>query len=849
MKNTMIILFLFGLSFSMMAQQIKLEDKLQGNKNLEEIMAVVNLHYAAIESGAVTRTNEPKYKHWVRWAHYMSSRTDTDGNLVNVGQRIGAALKTAHRHQDARVSTGSWVSIGPNKINVDGSPKSAIGIGRVDRIAFHPTNANIMYIGTPAGGLFKTTNAGSSWSPVSSGLPSTGIAGIVVSHDNPDKIFILTGDGDSNIGGFVQSFGYLRWSAGAFVSYDGGSNWFALGNLPISGNYAGYQLVQDPNNANILMAATSKGVYRSTDSGASWTQSTSSKTYELKYKPGSSTVVYATQSAVFKRSTNGGVTFSTVSISPALPNNRVALAVTEGNANMVYIMSGSGSTGSTFGGIYRSTNSGANFTQMSNSPNIVTSECDGTGGGNNQSFYDLALGVSHTNTDYLITGAVRCWGSANGGVSLVNLTPACGNSSSSGTNHADIHDIEYSPVTGEVFVCSDGGLIKSASGGAAWTSLSDGISASQIYHMAGSNVSIDNMLIGLQDNGTRSRDDNSSTWNYRTGADGFDCIYDNNSATEGYIVLNKDFYSFTGNGGSINLITPLAPASTQWFGRVTRANNDSDVVLAGYTDIYRSINGGSTWSNRGARGNWDLEHCPSDNTRFYAAGGNASTSSVGRGIYRSDDIGWTWTAMSSTNLPPSASNLKVTDIGVRSNQSSHVWLTFGGFGEGQKVYRSTNAGASWVNMSGSLPNVPINCIVVDASNNVYIGTDIGVYYRANTMSDWVPFWKYLPVVPVTDLELYEGNSLIRAATFGKGVYQSNTYSTCVAAHTLNYNLSGNLIFEASNTISTNGDIIGGANSHVILKAGNSVTMTPGFLAQRHTRFRAYVKPCGQYELD
>jgi photosystem II stability/assembly factor-like uncharacterized protein len=850
MKNILILVLLFAGGFVSNGQIASLEDKLQGKKNLEEIMTIVNAHYQQIDQSLITKTNEPNYKHWARWSLYMSSRTDTQGNLTNITDRISEVLDQTDRHHTTRASTGNWSFLGPKQISDSGNTNSAIGIGRVDRIAFHPTDADIMYIGTPAGGLYKTTNGGTTWNPISNRLPSTGISGIVVSHNNPNRIYILTGDGDSNISGFVEDYGYIRFSAGAYVSHDAGSNWYKLADLPVAGNYVGYQLAQDPNNANVLIAATSAGIFQTTNAGQSWSLLKTGRTYELKYKPGSSNIIYATQSGAFFRSTNGGASFDPVGFSPSLPGGRIALAITEAAPNWVYILCGGGSSGATYGGLYLSTNSGASFAQMSNAPNVVDAACAGDGSANRtQSSYDLALGVSHTFGGTMVTGAINSWGSTNLGINFVNRTPQCGNSASTGYLHADIHDIEYNPLTDEVFVCSDGGLNKSDNHGVDWISLSNGISASQIYHMAGSNVSTTNMMIGLQDNGIKSRDAVSTTWTHRSGADGFDCIYNNNSSTAGYFSRNQSIISFTNNGGTRVDRTPALPGGGQWFGRVSRANNNSNIVLAGYTDIMRSTNGGVTWSNRGANGNWDIEHCPSNNNRFYAVGGSASNSNAGRSFHRSDDAGLTWTTLVSGSLPSSALNLKVTDIGVRPNLSTNVWLVFGGFGDGQKVYFSNNQGVSFTNMSGTLPNVPINCIVLDGSNNAYIGTDIGVYYRGASMSDWVPFWSNLPIVPVTDLELYESNGFIRAATFGKGVYQSDTYSACVANINLNANFGGNLLYEASSTITSTSTLSGAANTQVIMKAGQRVTLSPGFRASRHTDFRAYIMPCGEYDLE
>lgn len=851
MKHAFQVLLTLCLAIpSLLAQQASLQEKLAGKERIAEIMEIVENHYAEIESGARAYDDEPNLKHWMRWGHYMSSRTDAEGRIVDVDKHIRRAYEQYDPEQ--RISTGNWIARGPTAIS--GTFGSAYGIGRVDRVAFHPTDANIVYIGTPSGGLFRTTNGGTTWQAMTDNIPSVGISGIVVTPSNPSLIYILTGDGDTNIGGFVESAGYMRSSAGIFKSTDAAVTWQRTGNLPVTGSYVGYNLAQDPNNANVLLAATSKGLFRTTDGGDSWLHVLDEgRTYEVKYKPGSSTIAYATVGGDFYRSTDGGATWIEILDFGGNPllGPRVALAVSNANANYVYLLSGNAPSGSvdscnqigadqTFGGVFRSTNSGESFVRQCNSPNIVESCCEGVNS-RSQADYDLALGVSHTTTAILVSGGINAWRSTSSGVTWSNVTAGrCdGFTTSTGYVHADVHDIEYNPVNGNVYVCTDGGLIRSANNGTDWINMSDGIAASQIYHMAGSLTNTNNMIIGLQDNGLKRRNTNTTIWDNVAGGDGFDCIYDSGSSTAGYLGTNSKLYRFTNNGLSLNQITP---DSGGFFTRVTSAIDQPNVVLAGREDVHISTNYGATWTNVGASGWWDIERCPSNPSRFYAAGGTSAFATEGQ-MFRSSDTGQSWLEISGQPGYPSFS-IRVTDIGVRPNGSSHVWITFGGFFGGNKVFYSSNAGESWSNMSGSLPNVPVNAIQVDGSNNVYIGTDIGVFYRGASMSDWVPFWHRLPVVPVSDLELYETAGIIRASTFGRGVWESSTYSTCVATLSLGGTTSGNRYYETSDWISCSANVTGGQNTSFILKAGNYITLTTGFEAKKGSKLIAYTAACG-----
>lgn len=853
MKSIIKIIALLLMCFPSIAygQNPTLQNKLKGLDRVEDIMNIVDQHYAKIKSGDIEKTDEIRYKHWARWGLYMSARTAPDGKLVNVDKNIRYAQRAYNRNnKNVRSSNGNWFFRGPNSIS--GSYGSAVGISRVDRIAFHPTDPNVLYIGTPSGGLWKSVTGGSTWTPLTDNIPSLAISGIVVSHANPNTIYILTGDGDgtkSGGGGFPAGAGYLRSSAGVFVSYDAGVNWQSLTPLTtadtvVVDSYFGYQLVQDPNDANILLAATDIGIYRTSNAGVSWTKVLTNRTFEIKFHPGISNIIYATQIGKFFRSLDGGLNWNEITdFDLSMPGGRVALAVSNGHPNKVYLFSGL-SQGSNFRGFHVSHDSGTSFTRQSNSPNIVESGCTGLGG-SSQQHYDLALAVSHVGSNKVIAGGIWAWGSSDTGITWSNISPGgrCnGNTTSTGYVHADVHDIEYNPLTDEVFLCTDGGLVKSANDGQDWINLSDGIGASQIYHMAGSLLDINKMMIGLQDNGVKSRNSNTDVWDNIAGTDGFDCIYDVKNANTGYFSANEKTYRFTGNGSNLNEITP----GSRFFPRLQVHNTMNGFVLAGYDSLFRSTNYGTSWKYEGISGNWDIERCPNNDNRFYSAGGASAFASTGS-IWRSDDNGLNWIEISGSSGYPTAV-LRITDLEVQPNNSDHIYFTLGGFGEGEKVFVSYNAGGSWINLSGSLPNIPVNAIQVDQNQNMYIATDIGVFYRGNGMSDWAPFWHNLPIIPASDLELYEGNSIIRVSTFGRGVWESPTYNSCPQQVVLFLNLSGHKYYEAWDWITCNSTIYGGQNTDVILKAGDHIILSQGFTIGPGNRFRAYISPCGVTQL-
>jgi hypothetical protein len=171
-------------------------------------------------------------------------------------------------------------------------------------------------------------------------------------------------------------------------------------------------------------------------------------------------------------------------------------------------------------------------------------------------------------------------------------------------------------------------------------------------------------------------------------------------------------------------------------------------------------------------------------------------------------------------------------------------VKFGGFTDNVKVVYSDDGGASWVNRSGTLPNLPVNCIVLDNSNNAYVGTDNGVYYRGTGMNDWVPFYNNLPYVPVTDLIISEAEGRIRASTFGRGIWNSDLYSTCVANLPVAGTLEGQEFYEASNSITSAATLETSDGTKVQMRAGFEVLLQAGFTAMEGTQFRALIGPCG-----
>jgi len=819
-------------------------DNLKNKDNFYEVMKIVDDEYKSLPEEIRDKGGKgyKKEKHWRRWEHWMSSHLGSNGEFVNFSQLNQDALKEVEAKSIEKATTSSWSFLGPNTSTYQSTQGYCIGngLGRVDRIAFHPTDANIVYAGMPAGGLWRTTNGGTNWESLQDYSPSLGISGIAVSHTNPSTIYVLSGDGDSDIsGGFVNDFGYIRPSAGVFKSVDNGVTWQQTGTLSTN-NYVGYELVMAPNNSNVLYAATSDGLWKTSNGGTSWTQIRTGRIYDVNIKPNNSNRIYCATSSNFQFSSNGGSTWFVANFDINPPSGRKSITISNNAPNTVYLLCGGGpSSSGTFAGFYRSTNSGITFTRRANSPNILDAASDGSGN-DDSSNYILCSAAKHSNQNIIVMGSLICFRSTNAGSTWNNSTTYW-EDGGAWYVHPDIHEMKYNPLDNKVYVGHDGGIHVSSNDGISWTNITNGIKATQTYHLDQFTGSVQ-LLMGNQDNGVKRRVSGPNFPHVSSG-DGFYPDFDPNNSARFLSSINKSLYLFSNSGNSRS--GNIAP-TTNWYKTVTFHNTNSSLVLCGSSDIHKSTNSGSTWNNESASGSWAIASCPSNNNRFYATGRTDYQPSTLGKAYVSSNTGDTWTDLSSNSGFPSTVT-KLTDISARPTNSNFVWMTCGGYNAGSKVYFSSNAGGSWTNMSGSLPNIPIHCIAITTGNDAYIGTDIGVFYRASGWTDWIPFSNGLPNVPVTDIRLdaTAGSGNIYISTFGRGIYWDNIVDDiCLTSQSITGTLDGYRYYETSDVITSTADINGTTGNDVYFKASDRVVLTPGFKAEEHSEFRAYLGPCG-----
>lgn len=716
------------------------------NSNVHDVKEAFDGHW---EGRTVVRGQG--WKQFQRWYWFMEQRTYPSGERPDPAHYAHAAKTVKALRCSATTKSANWTSLGPETWT---STSYNPGNGRVNVIVEDPLDPSIIYAGTPSGGLWRSQDGGASWTALFDDLPSLGVSGIAIDPTDTDIIYIATGDGD----------GADTYSLGVLKSTDGGTTWNTTGlDWDLTQSRTTRALRMSPFDPQVLLCATSNGLWRTADGGTTWTMVASGAFRDVEFKTNSASVVYACTDQ-FYRSTDGGLSFDP--ITAGLPSagdvNRMSVAVTPADPERVYVLTGR-EDDSGFEGLYRSMDGGTTFTLRSSSPNIFTYSETGNGSGG-QSWYDMALTADPANADVIYAGGINVWRSSNGGNSWT-IRSHWTWPSQIGYTHADIHWLEM--VGGTLYCGSDGGAFKSTNGGADWTDLSAGLDIMQFYRIGTSPVDTGRVIGGSQDNGTNLLDQGS--WTHVIGADGMNAAIDPGDPDILYgSTQNGGLQRSTNGGQDFNGITSDITEDGPWVTPYAISATDHATLYAGFNNIWKTTDRGNNWTKVS---NWNTNNsvralaiAPSDGNRVYAARND--------GLRRTSTGGVPW-----TNVQNDLPQLSITSIAVHPNDPDIVYVSLSGYSAGEKLFVSTDAGANWINISANLPNVPANSVVLQPNSNggLYLGTDMGVFYTDSTLSNWQPFMQGLPNVVVTELELNMGSGRLVAGTYGRGLWSTGLY--------------------------------------------------------------------------
>jgi photosystem II stability/assembly factor-like uncharacterized protein len=681
-------------------------------------------------------------------------------------------------------STLSWIAVGPDNIG-----------GRVRSIAIHPVNPDIMFCGSVSGGIFKTTNGGGYWFPVTDFAQNLVIGCIVIDPVDPQIIYAGTGEGYFN-------FDALR-GIGILKSTDGGSSWNVLNNFPGAPSPYSYYFINklaiSPDNHSTIYAATIGGVWKSTNSGSSWnllnTATRSGFCMDLVMHPSNSSILYASfglfsPDGIYK-TTNGGTSWSRISTNfPASGFGRISIALSRSDPSVLYACLAD-SLYYTHS-IRKTTDGGASWsvvaTPVDTEPTARGSHLGGQGWFNN------VIAVHPTTATTVFTGGINNFRTTDGGTSWGRISNGYGTP----YVHVDQHAIAFHPTDPNiVFFGNDGGVFKSTDGGTSFTSLNNSLPITQFYSGA-VHPTLDIYYGGTQDNGTL-RSATPPLWNQILGGDGGFMAVDRTDAntvyaTYVYLTIFKSTNSGTSWASSMAGIPQQSGSiftsdRCDFIAPMVMDPTSSQMLVAGTYRVYRTSNGGAFWQaiSGDLTGSGDgagqigqpgstisaLAIAKSSFQTIYAGTSGYGTSDSAR-IMITTNLGASWSNVTRSNLP----NRQVKAIAIHPANASHVYVVYSGFNASTPtrpghVFMTTNRGVSWSNVSGDLPDLPTNTVVIDSSTpgHLAIGTDLGVFETFNNGVVWNQVNSGMANVAVSELILRSNGHLV-AATHGRGMFRS-----------------------------------------------------------------------------
>jgi photosystem II stability/assembly factor-like uncharacterized protein len=774
---------------------------------------------------------------------------DDAGNQPTSTQKLRADLKRRElannningKTKAAGIQQSAWTPLGPGNVG-----------GRIRAIVFDPRNSNRFFIGSATGGMWLSTNAGQTFTPVADFSGNLAIGALTIDPVNPDVLYAGTGEsfaGFAGIGVLKSVDGGATWNLLQSTSTDtavnpSGNDWSTTNRIAVHGT-----------NPNIVLAANGGGVYRSTNGGQSWTRTKTGTTLDVRFDPNSPDRVVASGNGGFAYySTDAGATWTDAAkFFTNDPRGRGGSARSEfawakATPNLVYAsVDNSDQTTGSRGEIYKSDDGGATWTFLS-SPKHLAQQGD----------YDNTIWVDPTNSSNLVIGGLDLYRSIDGGLTFNRISTWQSAGPGLSQPHADHHQIvsppNFSGANPTVYFGNDGGLYRSTNiflaspnGVSTWQNLNVELGITQFYGGAGSAAAGGKIIGGTQDNGDL-RFTSGTTWARVGGGDGgyaaVDPVDDATSYGE-YVYASIRRYGGAGSGQICNGITegkkddgitycgPNATEQTNFISPFILDPNSRDRMFVGANSLWVSDDVRTVASPA-----WRAIKPPvtnPNNSRYINAidvaransnviwvGHNASnTANLPTQIFKTTnglDTAPTWTNVAASNMP----NAAINRVTIDPDNPDRVWVAYSGFSP-NRLWVTDNGGTTWRNISTGLPAVTLHdvkrhptqrdWIYVAAANGVYTSEDAGVTWTSTNDGP--------NSVRVRELFWYDRFTLV-AVTYGRGMYKATTLpdTGLVSFQAATYTVSEGA-GTANITVQRQGNITGAASVSYTTTAGTA----------------------------
>lgn len=628
--------------------------------------------------------------------------------------------------------SSSWKSVNPTGMFYQITNANYLS-GRTNSMAFHPTDSTTFYLAAAQGGVWKTTDNGANWTVLTDGLGSIASGDIAIDPNNPDILYY--GTGEQNYSGDSQ------YGAGIFKSTNAGASWTNIVSAATVGSYIS-KIIVDPSNSNNVYCTTSNylsgsyGFFRSSNAGASWSNTLLEDLSSLVMSPVNSQILYVSSgtfgtSKIYK-STNGGINWAQQTGFTPTTAGRIQLAISNVNANFVYASCENSSTSGLLG-LYRTTNAGTTWTLMASSPNYLSA----------QGWYDNAVVVVPGDSNKVIVGGLDIYSSTNGGTTLTKRTTwntstttqfshadihylgyrgkvlFCGSdggvyrSNNDAVSWTDMNlkistlqfqSADYDPtnILKMYGGCQDNNKQISTNGGILWNQNSTGDGGYTIVDPVTTNF-----IFGQYVQGSVQRSNNSglSYTEIRPTASSGGLFYDpyemapgdHNTIVFGRSNLWKTTTAQTAStsAGWTQIATTAIVGASSGVSAIGISWSNTNKIYMGTDNgrILATTNNGTAWTtSTGFSYVSDLWVDSTNDNICYASFGGTSSN-----VQKTTNGGSTWAVISS-NLPA----IGINSIVVKMSAPRTIFA-----GTDLGVYRSTNDGASWSSFNSGFPNVEV----------------------------------------------------------------------------------------------------------------------------------------------
>ncbi len=666
-------------------------------------------------------------------------------------------LALAKRNGSSLLAASRWEQIGPYNWS-----------GRTRSIAINQLDPRTIFIGVASGGVWRTTDAGTSWSTTFDTQSALSVCAVAIDPVNPRVIYAGTGENTSNIDAYLGD--------GIFKSTDNGESWVNAGLTSVG---AISKIVVNPRDHDVVYVAAAKsggGFYRTSDGGKTWdkTFTQSSTVFDMTVNPRNPNNVFIATNASVYRSDDGGKTFALsmegMTVSKGV---RLSIAISPTDTTRLYVLVARNAPSSSrhLADIYMSSDGGRSWT--------LTKALDESFF-NEQGWYDHCIAVHPTRPGVVLIGGIDVYRSTDSGKTFNNVTFVY----QGGVAHPDQHVLTFSPdptTPDQVYLGNDGGLYISSNIGTKWTRLSNSLPTSQYYAMDVDQSRQYRVYGGTQDNGTHGSFDESKyaqSWDRVLQGDGFyvtvdmtdpNYIYAENYNGSPLYRINATSSSTLNQRVQLDL-GELANDKGYWSTPIAMSPADKRTLYTGRTYLWRNSNPrtSQSWTKLIPDSNY-VKNTSKKITAIGLSPLDAMKMMVGTNagdLRYSTDGGANW--KSSTGVPARF----ITQIRYDPVDQRTVYVTLSGFGAGH-VFRSTDAGASFTNISRNLPDIPCSAVEIDPDNpgHVFVGTDAGVFVSMERDSYWLPFNDGLALAPVADLRIHRSSKSLIAATHGRSMFR------------------------------------------------------------------------------